>query len=394
VALAPDALVLGLDAAQVAIALAAPAPAAPVATVPGRVLVLELAKPVFATALQLGWSSLISIDEPLVSDPRSNAGWFAATCAGMVSEAELPATFTLLAGNGADGLDESARVMRDACAPAAESGPLAFADSAFCLLVGPPVENGGQAECALVWREASGLQVCHGGGSAPQPLSEAELAELMATHPRRVGREPVDLPELAFPTVPRIDRRCFPPLAAVLRHLPERYRLEMLADDQAITLAEEGLPLATVALGAVAMSAPMLVSELQREALSRADEAKEQALLATYQPQVKALEAIGQAVRKAKDENRPLPDKASGLIGDEFGVTLDQVAGLFGGNAPTEAAALDGLGTWHPLSPDDTNIQWIWRIPLGPGTSLLLMPWGSAAFASDASLDVTVPARD
>ena len=383
-----DVLAISQDPTLATNALAAPA--AQAAVIANEVAALEISKSLMEIGLKTGWNQIIAIDEKLGRDPRNEVQSLAYFCGEALTVQDatvaLPATFSLLTGDQKEGLDNSFTSIHNVVAPTLDETGLVFGDTHFAAYVGPATDDNQNIACTVIWREADGFWSFDREHYRTARLDAAALAQLQIDQPRRIGLDPADLPVLDFPSVPTINAKCFPPLATILRHLPDSYRLSIANTPDALEVHEQGLPVVTSMLGTLAMMSPIAIMETNRHRLRHEQEMREEALHEKHSALFASLEAAGKAVQRARDENKELPIKVSGLVGDEFGLTLEDCAGFFAGTTPTAATALDSIGIWRPIKPDDVESEWIWRIQVEPGMSLLLFPWGNVEFMEDANI--------
>jgi len=382
-----DVLAISQDPAVATATLAAPA--AQAATIADEVAVLDISKSLMEIGLKTGWNQIIAVDEKLARDPRNEiqslAYYISEAIQAQDATIPLPATFSAFTGDMNETLASSLTSIHDIVAPTLADNGLTFGDTHFAVLIGQ-VNDDQRVTCTVIWREADGWWSFDYERYRPTRIDADALAQLQIDQPRRIGVDPAALPILNFPAVPTINAKCIPPLASVLRHLPDSYRLSIANTPAALEVHEHGLPIVTSMLGTLAVMSPIATMETNRQRLRREQEMREEALREKHRALYVSLQASANAIQRARDAGKDLPLKASGLISDDFGLSLEECAGFFSGTAPTAAAALDSIGIWRPIKPEEALTEWIWRIQVEPGTSLLLFPWGNVEFMEDANI--------
>lgn len=206
--------------------------------------------------------------------------------------------------------------------------------------------------------------------SKPKFLDQAGLETTLAGFTRLAGPEPANLAETVLPESAWFDRTWLPPLPVVLRHLPQ-HRLELTVGKEGTHLREEGLPLggSLLTVGACAIWAGLA----QVEARERWEaERQEQGKVREHHLMVlDSVQAMAKALRRLKKKGEFLlteeqrPKRLSELVGKGL-LTLEDCAGLFGGQVPAKAEELDQVGRWYPKGDQ------LWAVKLEEGWFALI----------------------
>jgi RNA polymerase sigma-70 factor (ECF subfamily) len=228
-------------------------------------------------------------------------------------------------------------VLRTACGFFLEKGTFATRDGTSVSYVPEPWNPGPSQDLPEVMRAVNGMQ-------------------------RITGGDPAQLPAVALPDMPSVDRRSIPDPRVIAAHLVP-YRLQVEETVDGCQGEESGLPLAALALAAVcAWEQATLVERLQ-PLYAAIDRVQEPRIRAGHAAALVLLERWRALVDRLPSGH--VPNGPAALIA-QAGDDRAQLAPICGGRIPASLADLDHIGRWCPAAAANQLLP-LWIVPLEPG---------------------------